>query len=648
MRNAQVDGGVEWNWSPGRVGHWAGTQEDVFAGTVSTSRGDALRVYAFDRFNHTAFQVDSIILNGTLYAHAKVLNPNPAPVRGYWWTNVAHRLLAPNHPCRAAGANASRSSRVLLPATEQVNTAAGYSLAGWPKFNEHCCPSAGAHYQKYGPAVDQSFGGRDMSYLGNWDRFADVFSRIDVAAQRPFVGLADRDLYGEHRGLIHGHPLNGSKMYVGGSSGGAQAGQRWYMQEYDPASRSHAPDAPDAGSAGCFLELQTGVARTQSQYFPLGANASAEWTEYFRTLRGMPDDGAAGAEALFADDYGEAMGAVNDWLESEQGVPAATFADVDGFMRAVAGMPVTRVLATGTPYGALHERLTGRRLSPAMPFAIADADREEVQPWLDLLSPLPTASSAPPSSSFSGGGSGGGGGGVCTFSAASLDAIPLSFMVHADWVALIRASAAAHGATHLHHLHLGHAAAERRDFARAVAAFNASLAMRPTALAHRNLAVTLDDDGARWEHYQAAWALALADTTRAHAPDLQRNLAMEMGGFLLAKPALASASVCGGFLGGLDAAPGCAAAGPLCGSDQVALLVLGLKQAAGNASDVLAFLEEWRFVTPPQTLASFSGAGLWEKMVCQVAAEVAGRPLSQLERKRAMLARPPPRRLLPL
>ena len=76
--------------------------------------------------------------------------------------------------------------------------------------------------------------------------------------------------------------------------------------------------------------------------------------------------------------------------------------------------------------------------------------------------------------------------------------------------------------------------------------------------------------------------------------------------------------------------------------------MLEQKKAAGNASDVLEFLETWRFVTPPQTLASFSGSGLWEQMVVQVAQEAAGRSLTQLERKRAMLARPPPRRLLPL
>ena len=29
VRNAQVDGGIEWNWSPGLIGHWADTEDHV-------------------------------------------------------------------------------------------------------------------------------------------------------------------------------------------------------------------------------------------------------------------------------------------------------------------------------------------------------------------------------------------------------------------------------------------------------------------------------------------------------------------------------------------------------------------------------------------------------------------------------------------
>lgn len=53
---AQVDGGIEWNWSPGMLGHWVGTQRDVFAATLQTSRGPALRIYDYDRWNDTFFQ----------------------------------------------------------------------------------------------------------------------------------------------------------------------------------------------------------------------------------------------------------------------------------------------------------------------------------------------------------------------------------------------------------------------------------------------------------------------------------------------------------------------------------------------------------------------------------------------------------------
>jgi hypothetical protein len=85
VRNAQVDGGIEWNYAPGVLGHWAGTQDHVWAARLNTSRGDVIRIYEFDRFNETAFQVDILLLNGTLWAHPKTFNPHNHSLRGYWW-----------------------------------------------------------------------------------------------------------------------------------------------------------------------------------------------------------------------------------------------------------------------------------------------------------------------------------------------------------------------------------------------------------------------------------------------------------------------------------------------------------------------------------------------------------------------------------
>jgi hypothetical protein len=48
--DAQVDGGIEWNWSPGQLGHWAGTETDTYAAKLTTRMGPMVRIYEFDRF----------------------------------------------------------------------------------------------------------------------------------------------------------------------------------------------------------------------------------------------------------------------------------------------------------------------------------------------------------------------------------------------------------------------------------------------------------------------------------------------------------------------------------------------------------------------------------------------------------------------
>lgn len=83
-------------------------------------------------------------------------------------------------------------------------------------------------------------------------------------------------------------------------------------------------------------------------------------------------------------------------------------------------------------------------------------------------------------------------------------------MITPQWVDRLQRSAATHGETFLHHLHVGIASAERRNFDAAVKSFEKSIALRPTAVAHRNLAVILDDIADRATHYQAAWTIAVA------------------------------------------------------------------------------------------------------------------------------------------
>ena len=84
-------------------------------------------------------------------------------------------------------------------------------------------------------------------------------------------------------------------------------------------------------------------------------------------------------------------------------------------------------------------------------------------------------------------------------------------MTTEKWEELLEASVASHGETYLHLHHLGVIAAERLNIPLATARLRRSIALRPTAVAHRNLAALLTDPVEMAEHFMAAWALALGN-----------------------------------------------------------------------------------------------------------------------------------------
>ena len=77
-------------------------------GRLDTERGPVLRVYEFDRYNGTAWQVDMLLTNGSFVAHPRILNPTDKDLRGYWWTCVA--------------VDAEPSTRIYTPATHVAET----------------------------------------------------------------------------------------------------------------------------------------------------------------------------------------------------------------------------------------------------------------------------------------------------------------------------------------------------------------------------------------------------------------------------------------------------------------------------------------------------------------------------------------------
>lgn len=248
---AWAAGGCEWNWSPGIIGHSAFSESPTYVAKIPTSKGDVLRVYEFDRYNYTVWQVDMFIDNNELWVHPRITNPTDKDLRGYWWTCVAHHVT-PN-------------SRVISPANHVAETATGQLRdAPWPYFAE----ILNTTFSGLEPPNGNYIWRQDHSWLGNvlW---GDFFLRIPEGTDK-YIMHVEKDGYS----VYHGHPLDGTKFFTWGNSGPAR-----FMQDFLSAN------APDR--QGDYAELQVGPAPTQMQNWPLPKHSVKQWTEFFKAW--MPD-----------------------------------------------------------------------------------------------------------------------------------------------------------------------------------------------------------------------------------------------------------------------------------------------------------------------------------------------------------------------
>ncbi len=417
IRDAWFSGGVEWNGP--LYGHSLLTCSPVFAAVVDTSRGPILRLYEFDRARETTWQVDLFLPAGEdkLWVHIKAINPNAHEVRFYWWTNIAVPL--------------TDRTRVLSPADYALSHgAAGNSRRPFPVFD-----------------------GFDGSYPFSYPYADSIFFRKpgqpkpwSVCVNAGGVGLAH----------VSTRVLSGRKFFTWGTTRG---GRRWM-------------DFLSEEGRGDYIEIQGGVTPTQLQDRPLAAGGSLEWTECISPC-------AMDARAAHAPDYAAACAAANGVIDAR--VPGTALKETDAFLVSQACAPVTTLLHRGPGWGWLHERRTGRRISPGLLFECQPA--EEERPWAELLADG-------------------------TFSARTLAESPRSFNVSPGWVAVLRESAQVRGETWLHPLHLGVAALEAGRFDEARQRLRASLALKDNAHAHRDLALLHERDGgvdAARAAYECAW-----------------------------------------------------------------------------------------------------------------------------------------------
>jgi hypothetical protein len=235
LTDAWFAGGIEWNL--GSTGHAATTCRPVFAGSVSSHQGLALRIWEWERTRDLVFSVDLVMPadRPLLLAFVRVRNPDREPKPLYWWTNIA----APEEP----------GVRVLAPAARAWRSEYDGSIARVE------VPFADD------PAID-------VSYPLVAPRAADYFFHVP-SEQRRWIAAVQADGYG----LLQTSTteLRGRKLFCWGSAAG---GRRWQEWLCGPGSR--------------YLEIQAGLATTQLEHLRLEGMAEISWVEVYAPLQASP------------------------------------------------------------------------------------------------------------------------------------------------------------------------------------------------------------------------------------------------------------------------------------------------------------------------------------------------------------------------
>jgi hypothetical protein len=236
LRKAWFSGGVEWNI--GTIGHSPLACSPLFACRVEGIDGTPiLRLYEWERFRQTPFQIDAYLPDGSpvLFIRVRIINPNDWDVPLYWWSNIAvpetddTRVVVPADSAYCLGCEPDQLTRVPVP----------------------------------------EFKGIDYSYSTNVSQATDFFFDISDG-QDPWIAALD----GEGKGLVHisTRKMKGRKLWVWGRGTGGQNWQKFLSP-------------PGQG----YIEIQAGLTRTQLEHERLPAGETWSWLEAYGLLEADPN-----------------------------------------------------------------------------------------------------------------------------------------------------------------------------------------------------------------------------------------------------------------------------------------------------------------------------------------------------------------------
>jgi tetratricopeptide (TPR) repeat protein len=429
LRNAWFSGGIEWN--VGQYGHALTNCSPVFAAEIRDASGEVgLRLYDFDRTKGFFWQVDFYLPEDSafLQAHCRVSNPAAKEQALYWWTNIA----VAEKP----------DVRVLAPVQRVIYVDLGGDQHFYGEANLPVLPTTR---------------GKDGSYPTHFDFASEYFYQCD-GEEMPWEAALD----GEGKGLIEAatEQFKYRKMFCWGMH---QGGRHWQEFLSEPNST--------------YLEIQSGMTRTQLHGKKIGPRSQMEWTQVFGYFEGDP-------QAIHDPDYAAACAYVDQRLKAR--FSAAEMNELDRRFSRQAGSKIVRVLARASGWGALEvRRMQKMGAQDQIPCALefpAETLGEEQQKWLDLLE---TGELVEPSPAE----------------------LPGEWMVQDEWQEILAKS------THKHWfglLHEGVMLMEHFQLPQAVAAWQESLRLRPSAWAARNLAVACLRQGKEetaLAYYRQAWEI---------------------------------------------------------------------------------------------------------------------------------------------
>jgi len=330
FRDAWFAGGVEWN--PCLVGaHSALTCEPVFAGIAALADGTpVLRIWEWERRSQIAYQIDAWLPPASPFLRVRIrlFNGQGRVVPMYWWSNIAVPETV--------------DTRVISPAESC--------------FVHHYAEGTTEIIRQALPIID----GIDVTYPTNGRDARDYFFEIP-RNRRPWIAALRED----GCGLVQTSTSRqiGRKLFRWGTSCG---GRRW--QDF-LAVPGHA-----------YIEIQAGLAETQSQGLPMPPGEIWEWLEYYGLMTAEPKitHGAVWTQAY------EHVGKMLDAMLPPETMETELLAS-----RAMAEQPPQEILHRGGGWGALERRRCERAhkklpWSPGLVFDDASLGPAQT-PWLNLL-----------------------------------------------------------------------------------------------------------------------------------------------------------------------------------------------------------------------------------------------------------------------